>query len=518
MGMALLFWDVVMIPLSAYDPPRMVLVDIMDWFTLVFWTCDMVASFFTGFFHKGKTMMNPRDIAKHYLGFWFWIDLAVVAPDWCFTFASSIGSMSDAGNAASLLRILRVVRVLRLLRMAKLKRLMAMVKDNIESEAVFLVVGIFQFVIGLLFLNHFTSAVWYLVGAAGKSFDADNWIESKNLQDASLHFRYFNSLHWSLSQFGPGWFDSSPKNSAESVYAILVLLIGMVTCGYFTASLTHVMSRQSSMSADNKKQFWLLRRYLRQNEIENSLSHRILRHLEYANSLKEDVVVEDRLPMLSLLPDNMMSELQFRIHYGLMLHHPLLRCGYDLSESCIVGFAGKVVTEQFLQTGDVQFQTEDIVTHMVIVNDGKLNYEKEEDADITLKLDDWACEHSIWCGWICRGTLTATQDSHVILIDTKRFADAVLADPLLWPVMVCYAEIYVNWMNTVSTKFLNDVATTEKGNQELVEKFIRKAYSLRAAHENDALNQEEKEATRITNSLAQEAEVVDDIWKIQKRY
>jgi hypothetical protein len=494
-AMALLLWDVVMIPMSAYTPLRSTFFRIMDWVTLLFWTSDMVASFLTGFMHQGKTIMDPLMIAKQYMSVWFWIDICIVGPDWIFTIVelaleANEDTASSAGNASSLIRIVRAVRVLRLLRMAKMKRYVAKVKDMITSERVFLMGSILQFIIILFFGNHFIGAGWYLVGDIGRESNAKNWIDERDIKDEDLLFRYLHSLHWSLSQFAPGWFHSAPNNSIESIFAIMILITGMITFCYFSASLTNSMMRLNKMGADNDKQFWLLRRYLREHAVDKDLSLRVLRYLEFASSRKRDIVSEERIPILCLLSDQLKCELTYVVDYGGLLRHPLFKVAGSSSETIMTSLVEKVLTQKHLATNEVHFQVQDTATHMCMVISGELTYARDKTDIVELHTDDWACEQVLWLPWACRGSLLAALDSRIILVEYKEFCDVMQADKELWPMLTCYAEVFITWLNTMDQDELSDVffGHTE---HHMIEKFVEEARAIRKTHEEQAKNIEE---------------------------
>eukprot|EP00439_Symbiodinium_sp_Y106_P028452 s239_g3.t1 len=176
LSMLLLFYDVVTIPLTAFDPDPTTFTDVMDWITQIFWTCDIGMSLITGFVQEGTVNLNPL----------------VCGPDWVFTVVNISGSQeaTDPGSVNRLLRSLRVVRTVRLLRLVKLKRILAMIKDRITSEAVFILLNIIRMILMLLLVNHFIAAAFYLIGSLGEP--SHNWLDAYKMQkfDADLFFRY----------------------------------------------------------------------------------------------------------------------------------------------------------------------------------------------------------------------------------------------------------------------------------------------------------------------------------------
>jgi hypothetical protein len=379
--------------------------------------------------------------------------------------------------------------------MGKLRRALAKLKLRIQTEKVFVVVSIVQFVAGLVLANHFISSAWYLVGALGRSMNARNWIESEDLGDAALVSRYLHSLHWSLSQFAPGYFDSRPSNPFESFFAITVLILGMITLCLFTSSLTTSLLRMSSLKADINKQFWLLRRYFQQNQVQTPLALRILLYLEYANKRRIDFVEEDRIPMLELLDDKLKLELKYDVNFGSLVRHPLLKWAHSVSEDIISSFVDKVIISEWLTKEAVHFRAAETAEHMSVVNRGILLYQREGYDDVRIQADDWTCEQALWTHWACRGKLFARCDCNLLLIAVEQFGETVKANEMLWPVMTCYAEVYVSMLNASNAHSHTDVhhAFSE---YDVVEGFIESAQVVLNKHVQKVREQEKIQAAK----------------------
>lgn len=186
-------------------------------------------SLITGFVSEGVLVMTPERIFKNYIKTWFILDLIVVGPDWTFTILMIVSAgdenVGGSGNVSKLFRSLRMMRTMRLLRIVKLKRIIAMAKDMITSEFVFIVLNILKLIVMLLLVNHFIAAAWYSIG---RSVSSPNWIDEHELTSSDPGYAYLTSLHWSLTQFTPGSMHVQPVNSLERVFALTVLVSGLV--------------------------------------------------------------------------------------------------------------------------------------------------------------------------------------------------------------------------------------------------------------------------------------------------
>eukprot|EP00747_Dinoflagellata_sp_TGD_P143500 gnl/TRDRNA2_/TRDRNA2_176397_c0_seq1.p1 gnl/TRDRNA2_/TRDRNA2_176397_c0~~gnl/TRDRNA2_/TRDRNA2_176397_c0_seq1.p1 ORF type:complete len:830 (+),score=107.48 gnl/TRDRNA2_/TRDRNA2_176397_c0_seq1:24-2492(+) len=476
-GMCLLFYDFVMIPLGFFDPLDHTFWQFMDWVTLLFWSSDMVASFLTGYIHQGKTISDPSLIARHYLHTWLGLDIVIVGSDWIFTLTrtaigSGEGGEGGGDNVAKLLRTFRVIRVLRLLRIAKLKRLLSAFKDSIESEWVFLVVAIVQIMLLVIFANHLLGCAWYLVGDLTKmDGDSNNWIDASHLAGRTLFFRYSSSIHWSLAQFGLGSVDIHPQNSAERAYAICVLVLGMVIFSSFTASIASSMVQLRNMRGQNDRQFWLLRRFLRQNSVPSSLSTRILRYLEYASTAQEELVPQSRLTILSFLSDQLQGELQYMVDFSSILKHPLFRSIHKLSAVGSRMLARAAFERKVLVSGDTLFTPRTMAKYMYFVVEGELGYAKHGKPACTVSAEDWLTEAALWVPWQHLGGARARTETQLIFVNVSSFAEEIQKDEGMWALMSGYAKSFSKWLNSLELDELSDVSLSEES-QTKVEQFI----------------------------------------------
>merc|ERR1712137_310497 len=108
----------------------------MGWAILVFWSTDLLLTFFVGYYTKtGAIVLDMIQVAKHYATTWLIFDLVLVILDWV-----SIGLKARTSTDASLpsvgksLRTLRILRMLRLLRLFKLQGMVGQLQDLFLSD------------------------------------------------------------------------------------------------------------------------------------------------------------------------------------------------------------------------------------------------------------------------------------------------------------------------------------------------------------------------------------------------
>merc|ERR1711988_2037152 len=68
-------YDVVWIPMQAFNPVSNIYTQCASWLVTTFWTFDIGMSFVSGYnAADGITEMRPAKVAKHYIATWFAFD------------------------------------------------------------------------------------------------------------------------------------------------------------------------------------------------------------------------------------------------------------------------------------------------------------------------------------------------------------------------------------------------------------------------------------------------------------
>eukprot|EP00434_Breviolum_minutum_P000590 symbB.v1.2.000514.t1/scaffold31.1/size418471/10 len=485
-GMVLLVYDMIVIPISAFEPEETMFTIFMEWTTQIFWTFDVVMSLLTGYVHKGQLVMSPWAILIHYLKTWFVLDLVVVGPDWVMTFIQLSAPTDEeggtSGSVSRLMRSIRVVRTVRLLRLVKLKRVIDMAKDRITSEVVFILLNILKLIVLLLLVNHFVASLWYLMGGVANPGQL-NWRDVYGMQpqQQSIEYRYATALHWSLTQFTPATVDVHPQNLVERTFAILVLIFGLVLFSSFVSSITASMTQLRNMQEDKSKQFWLLRRYLLQKKVPQELNFKVLRYTEYATSRSGEAIPEHRITILNVLTKQLQSELRFVTHFGCVKQHGFLRLVCVMNESILhLMSSGKALVLKALASQDPLFEVVDPPFCMYFVEQGQIQYTQGQsgalasgtfapnafesegflptDPDVLMPATPTEagtaigkggnlCEIALWAHWKHVGSARAVYESNIVQVIAKGFADCIRRDPAVDSMAAMYARMFVKMVN-----------------------------------------------------------------------
>eukprot|EP00928_Gymnodinium_smaydae_P006324 TRINITY_DN12231_c0_g2_i1.p1 TRINITY_DN12231_c0_g2~~TRINITY_DN12231_c0_g2_i1.p1 ORF type:complete len:672 (+),score=137.24 TRINITY_DN12231_c0_g2_i1:319-2334(+) len=467
-GMVLIGYDCVMIPFGlSFEPEQTSFLASMDMLLLLFWTLDMVQAFNLGYYYHGSYVDSHRRIFCNYMKTWFGVDLVVVGPEWLSIFA---GQEDSLGGLGRILKGTRAIRVLRLLRLLKLQRIVNMLYDMLESEYAFIIVNLVKLLIGITLLNHVIACLWFWIGRACLESEIRNWISVAEMENDTLSFKYSTSLHWSLTQFTPASMDVSARNVFERVFSILVLLFAMVAFSSIVASITSAMTNLRNLASDSNKQFWLLRRYLRQRKISSDLCGRIVKFLEYQQEKQSTVVQVSSIKIMSGLSEELSREMAHSMHAIFLVSHPFFMHLEVTMQNMMHRLCYLALKHQSYAENEIIFNCGDESHCMFFIKGGEQSYKfsNGERLDPPPMPKEWASEAILWTSWRHRGILRAEKASEFIQLPPSKFMDVMGVHPKPWALCQSYAPKFVMFLGSAQVQ-ISDFLRHEDFYQEAVD-------------------------------------------------
>jgi hypothetical protein len=467
-GACLIFYDLFALPLEAFQPPEVGATAVIDWVILFYWTLNVAASVTVGYVHHGGVVLDFSKIVRRYLKSWFAIDLLVLVPDWVFTIESmrQKSSKGVSESATRLLRVLRLVRMVRLLRLLKLRRIFHTLNDMITSEYISVVLSVMAMILILLIINHQIGCCFYWVSVNQDA--GTNWISE--FPEDDWVYLYATSFHWSITQFTPATVDVSPKNLPERVFAIVVVIFALVGFSYMVGSITSSLAELRNMHAEESLLFWDLRRYLSKNKVRTTLSLRIQKYLEHAWRVEQDRRPAKCIQLMSLLSEQLHSELQYELAVGQLQVHPFLAQLCLRSSVTVQRLANAAISHKLFASGDFLFYPGETATHLWIVVQGSYVYTRvdsrgEVHRETVDQKEDWISEPVLWTSWTHRGLLAALEDGDDLAIDGKKFCEQVSLNPQAHVFAARYAKNFMAWLNQQDFDQLSDISQGEHVSQ-----------------------------------------------------
>jgi len=471
-GAFLILYDVISIPLRVFDYPESHFTLIMDWVTLLYWTINVPASLCVGYIDKGDLIMDPRKIAKKYVKTWFWIDMLIITPDWVLTITSS---NSSSGSSIRLLRIMRITRAIRLVRLAKMQWLLTLIDAKLESEYSTIVANIIKMICILVGISHFIACGWFVVA---ERQSGTTWLthEADSFHQEDWLYQYVTAFHWSITQFTPASMHVQPHTLAERIYAVAVIVFALVGFSYVVGSITQSLTHLRSIKEHEKKQFWILKRYLRSNEIDmssdNALGLRVQKYAEHAWRRQNVGVPQGNVPILDLLSEQLKKELRSAICIPHMRVHPLFKHLEGKAPVTVHRLADQAIKRKSLACNDKLFLTGETAEGVYFPIFGSLMYLKPggEPEEVT-EDEDWISEQSLWTeDWVHLGTATASEHSDLLQVLAEKLCEVVKLNPFSMQQVSLYAKKFMEWLNEQAMEddeHLSDIIQGDKVSDQI---------------------------------------------------
>mmetsp|Transcript_10689 Transcript_10689/g.24328 ORF Transcript_10689/g.24328 Transcript_10689/m.24328 type:complete len:1116 (-) Transcript_10689:31-3378(-) len=431
---------------------------LLSWSFMGFWWLEFLSSFLTGFFREGTVEYDPVAIRHRYLRSWFILDVLVLACD----LASLLGGALVATQQLRALRLLRLSRALRAVTVLRVFRVVRRIEDGLDAfatqEASRFVLQVLKMLFFILMGNHILCCVWFAIGRSAHSDTGVRWINGivetvdsdaqTTYQLAGTVYQYVTSFHWALAQVTLGAIDVAAVNTAERCFNILCLILGLLCGTALVSTLSAGLVDIQISSRDKNEKLKLLRRFLRQHAVGARLTTQVQRYI-IERLGKRDLVTEEEVTSLRLLPSFVLLELHFEICRPSTRTHPLMFLWADMAKMSAMRFCRDAVKISYRRAADEVFYAgvrADEAYHMI---SGSAIYEQdpesapvEQNEKKDVDLGQWIAEAAIWSKWIHVGTLKCQTSSQVLVISVRGVEEHYRAAVVLQELTLEYCRVF----------------------------------------------------------------------------
>ena len=448
-GMTLLLYDLIVIPLRAFNLGESFFLTLMFWIAHLYWNAAILMSFISGYDQSGIMVLDLWKSSWRYVRSWFVFDLALVSFDWLI-----IASENDSSaGLARLSRTLRGFRFLRLLRLGRALRagsLLRSLKDQLSSRMANLQYSIIKILFQLLLCNHIIACLWFVVGSDDTL--EKTWVKEMQLQDKDAAFQYASSLHWTFTQLGVGNTEARAMNLNKEIFSIIISFIGLINLSTMVSSMTSLFANLQKLKDDEIQQFRMLRKHLAENNIDPDLSQRITRFLKHSFELKQQAMSKDgQIPILGMLSKSLQEELQLQRHSECLRESPFLCSLLQKEDHNVNHLVGEIVIYAMKHAvsaiDDVIFSAGQVATTCYYVADGNVSYEDASSNCFTL-CNIWVAEVCLWTPWLHLGHLVAKDISRLITMEVTLFCECVEKNDHIRQISSVYAKDFVDRLNS----------------------------------------------------------------------
>lgn len=237
-------------------------------------------------------------------------------------------------------------------------------------------------------------------------------------------------------------------NDRERLFAISTVIFALVGFAYVVGSITSSLAQLRQLTEQTSKDFWLLRRFLKQRGVETLLALRIKRFLEHAHAQQKNTMSIKQVTLLNLLSRQLMEELQTAINLPHLTIHPLLKNLSETSFITMIRLCTGAVSRMSLATNDTLFERMQAGTAMYFLSTGQIQYTRSSTSIENLGAGaGWISEAVIWsAGWEHMGEAKASMECEVLAIGPQVFEDTVMIAKPVAAVMAAYSRDFVLWL------------------------------------------------------------------------
>jgi len=425
-SVVMVLYDLIFIPLGFFELERTTSMVLMEWLVRLFWTSDMVLSFFKGLvLTDGTIEMRHSFIVRRYVKSWFAFDLTVNCIDWM-----ELVSSGDGGGNASLSRSMRnfrgirALRLIRLLRLFRLREVVEMLGERINSHWIQLMFSISKNVVAIIAIAHVIACCWY-----GVSIDSGekNWVKEYNFDGMPFGDVYSMSLLWALSQFAGGTDEITAVNLSERMFNIACFILAFVMGATFIGNLTSSLTQLHILGSHQAKELALLRRFLCQNKVSQILMLRVHRNAQHAMEEELLHMEEERVSLLLRVSEPLRIEIHFEMYSPLLRVHRFLNGYVDVYPQVVRRVCHFAMSMANLSPGDIVFNAGEIPSppQMYIVSEGELGYKSIWGSNTDVGKGQCISEGTLWTSWTHVGTLAAMSPAQLCKLDSAEFRKIV---------------------------------------------------------------------------------------------
>lgn len=392
---------------------------------LCFWALDIILNFLTGYDVNGVTEMSFGKIAKNYMRGWFWCDFLILAID--FTVSVILGLVeSDANNKGvgivRVTRVLRSVRLLRLLRLRKLVQASEILADLSRSEFVVMLIRITRIVMSIMFLNHYIACAFYAISAAESQHAELTWISVDMPIDSSKLHLYTCSFHWAITQFTPATQNVGPHSTSERSFAVLVVLVALVTFSSLIGKMSSTMTQLLSFNASLYEQEATLRCFFRDHHLSPKLILKIWQCYRQQATHDQKIVRIQDVKYFEIMPETLRMQIRKELYIPVLKAMPIFQVAHSFCTIELPVICNHAMTETICEPMKEVFFECTLAANAYCVTRGHAVYDGSNlMSKVDLKSGIWIAEAVLWGYWYHRGTLTAVTTTMCVTLSGSRF-------------------------------------------------------------------------------------------------
>jgi len=274
----------------------------------------------------------------------------------------------------SVLRMIRIARSVRLLRFFKIEALLRDQLKRINSTVGLNCIRLIMMLFALFTLTHLLACVWHWIGQS-----TEGWQEFyvRPDQGAGTAYGYVTALHWAVTQFH-GSTDIHPTNLTERVFAVVVLVHGMMIFSTFVGVTTDMMLQVRLAFKQKTRLREKMQEYFLRHNVSTEVTILVKRYME--NNIEQEGWEEDS-KVLQFLPLTLQRSVLLEVRAPTVAGHPLFAWLSDENAPALRDICQTAMSTVRVYGEQAVFNQGDVCRQMYFVEAGELRYFASEATD-----------------------------------------------------------------------------------------------------------------------------------------
>ncbi|KAL7669052.1 hypothetical protein ACOME3_009723 [Neoechinorhynchus agilis] len=386
--LSLLMVNVILLPMviaffhnNSNDPPWTTFNLVSDTLFLL----DIGINFRTGVIlnnYVDEIILNPRQIAVHYLKGWFIIDMLSSFPvDYIFLLLENSGrgyQLARTGRAIKAIRLFRLLSLLRLLRVSRLVRYATQWEELFSVAA--MAMRILNLVGLIMLIAHWNGCLQFIVPLL-QDFPPDCWVSINNLQNETWSKQYTLALFKALSHMLSIGYGRFPPQSYSDMW--LTMLSMIVESTSYATTIGHVSALVQSFDNSGRlynEKIRQIEEYMVWRKLPRQLRSRIMEYYEHRYQGK--MFDENRI----------LNELSHRLFLDVVNHNcRSLVASVPFFANADQNFIDNIITKlefEMFQPGDVIILAGSVGEKMYFIQEGVVDIVRSSDGEVSTTLGE----------------------------------------------------------------------------------------------------------------------------------
>lgn len=483
-----IMYDLVVVPLHAFDVEDAKIVQACDWMCSIWWTLDLFMTFRTGYFVGTRLEMRTRFIAWKYAKSWLACDVVIIVTEWVSRVEEVLASVTIMRSS----RVLRSLRLMRLIRVPKVVYFWDGMLETVNSNVHILCFTMLFLTLVLILVIHIVTCIWYSLGSEGN----DGWVsyDIHSETDGNLYW-YMSASRWVIAQFN-GRTDLSVKsNFRERFFTCMVgVLMAVMAHAMFISYITKSMLDLSELVSEKTRLNRLVNQYLSSNPLPPNLSTHVKRCQKEFYDIKREAHIEEQV--LKVLPRQVQIDVLYEIRAPIVTTHNFFNTLHFESPSLMRILCRTVVHSVSARKNEVVFRHGDSCNRMLFTdkltamysqfyNDRVVKNDTDsifrgfmsemsnsafshlgdkvlspEDAKLSpIPRDFWICEAALWTDWQNQGSLITSTHGFLYAVHPDSFSQALKRYIEMYVMASLYANHLVQELQ--AQEYLTDILNFE---------------------------------------------------------